>query len=438
MQRVVIVGGGFGGLAAARALEGAAVQVVLVDRVNHHLFQPLLYQVATAALSPADIAWPLRTLFRGQQNIRITLGEVTKIDRAARCVLLSETAPIPYDRLILAPGARHAYFGHEDWEMHAPGLKTIPDALELRERMLMAFEQAQQAGDAQRASDYLTFVIVGGGPTGVELAGALMEIGRRAMAPDFPVLHRAEFRVILIEGGGRILEAFPPDLSGKAQTALEALGVTVMVNCRVHDVTGQGVLAGAQFIRTANVLWAAGNIASPILRSLDVPLDQTGRVRVERDLSLPGDPWTFVIGDAAHCESPEGRWRVELGPSTTGRVDCPRHPEGASPVLSLQGSWHVSHHRQSQGRGPIRTCVVFGPGCLVGLVFHPYILFDRLPEPVSGDGGMDLVLHHVQARCTIDLWEAAGIARRGSRGGEWAALSQESYRFTARRPITNS
>ena len=307
MQRVVIVGGGFGGLAAARALEGAAVQVVLVDRVNHHLFQPLLYQVATAALSPADIAWPLRTLFRGQQNIRITLGEVTKIDRAARCVLLSETAPIPYDRLILAPGARHAYFGHEDWEMHAPGLKTIPDALELRERMLMAFEQAQQAGDAQRASDYLTFVIVGGGPTGVELAGALMEIGRRAMAPDFPVLHRAEFRVILIEGGGRILEAFPPDLSGKAQTALEALGVTVMVNCRVHDVTGQGVLAGAQFIRTANVLWAAGNIASPILRSLDVPLDQTGRVRVERDLSLPGDPWTFVIGDAAHCESPEGR-----------------------------------------------------------------------------------------------------------------------------------
>lgn len=307
MQRVVIVGGGFGGLAAARALEGAAVQVVLVDRVNHHLFQPLLYQVATAALSPADIAWPLRTLFRGQQNIRITLGEVTKIDRAARCVLLSETAPIPYDRLILAPGARHAYFDHEDWEMHAPGLKTIPDALELRERMLMAFEQAQQAGDAQRASDYLTFVIVGGGPTGVELAGALMEIGRRAMAPDFPVLHRAEFRVILIEGGGRILEAFPPDLSGKAQTALEALGVTVMVNCRVHDVTGQGVLAGAQFIRTANVLWAAGNIASPILRSLDVPLDQTGRVRVERDLSLPGDPWTFVIGDAAHCESPEGR-----------------------------------------------------------------------------------------------------------------------------------
>lgn len=307
MQRVVIVGGGFGGLAAARALEGAAAQVVLVDRVNHHLFQPLLYQVATAALSPADIAWPLRTLFRGQQNIRITLGEVTKIDRAARCVLLSETAPIPYDRLILAPGARHAYFGHEDWEMHAPGLKTIPDALELRERMLMAFEQAQQAGDAQRASDYLTFVIVGGGPTGVELAGALMEIGRRAMAPDFPVLHRAEFRVILIEGGGRILEAFPPDLSGKAQMALEALGVTVMVNCRVHDVTGQGVLAGAQFIRTANVLWAAGNIASPILRSLDVPLDQTGRVRVERDLSLPGDPWTFVIGDAAHCESPEGR-----------------------------------------------------------------------------------------------------------------------------------
>ncbi len=444
MQRVVIVGGGFGGLAAARALEGAAVQVVLVDRVNHHLFQPLLYQVATAALSPADIAWPLRTLFRGQQNIRITLGEVTKIDRAARCVLLSETAPIPYDRLILAPGARHAYFGHEDWEMHAPGLKTIPDALELRERMLMAFEQAQQAGDAQRASDYLTFVIVGGGPTGVELAGALMEIGRRAMAPDFPVLHRAEFRVILIEGGGRILEAFPPDLSGKAQMALEALGVTVMVNCRVHDVTGQGVLAGAQFIRTANVLWAAGNIASPILRSLDVPLDQTGRVRVERDLSLPGDPWTFVIGDAAHCESPEGRALPGVAPVAM--------QEGRYVAGLIAHDIRKEHRRffRYRDRGMLATIgrakavARFGPVSSSGLVawlawsFIHIFFFDRLPEPVSGDGGMDLVLHHVQARCTIDLWEAAGIARRGSRGGEWAALSQESYRFTARRPITNS
>ena len=368
MQQVVIVGGGFGGLAAARALEGVAVQVTLVDRVNHHLFQPLLYQVATAALSPADIAWPLRTLFRGQQNIRIMLGEVTQVDRARRCVLLSETAPIPYDRLILAPGARHAYFGHEVWEMHAPGLKTLPDALEIRERMLMAFERAQRAYDAQDVREHLTFVIVGGGPTGVELAGALMEIGRRAMAPDFPVLHRAEFRVLLIEGGARILDAFPPDLSGKAQAALEAIGVTVMVNCRVKDVTEQGVLAGAQFIRSANVIWAAGNTASPILKSLEVPLDQTGRVRVAGDLSLPGDPWTFVIGDAARCESDEGRALPGVAPVAIqeGRYVA-KLIAGDSPK-ERRRSFHYRDRGMLATIGRAKAVARFGPVSSSGLV----------------------------------------------------------------------
>ena len=240
---VVIVGGGFGGLAATRALRQAPVQVILIDRANHHLFQPLLYQVATAALSPGDIAWPLRTLFRSQKNVRVLLDEVRSIDRAEHCVHLLDGGPVSYGCLILAPGSRHSYFGHAEWEADAPGLKTLPDALELRERMLMAFEKAERSKGLSDVREQLTFVIVGGGPTGVELAGALAEIGRKAMAPDFQVLHETEFRILLIEGGERILEAFPPDLSRKAQASLESLGVTVLLNRRVKEVSSKGVLA---------------------------------------------------------------------------------------------------------------------------------------------------------------------------------------------------
>ena len=302
---VVIVGGGFGGLAAARALHRMAGNVVLIDRMNHHLFQPLLYQVATAALSPGDIAWPLRTLLRSQANVRIMLDEVRAIDRAAHRIELLNGEPVVYSSVILAPGARHSYFGHGDWEEEAPGLKTLPDALEIRERMLLAFEKAERVKGTPEARDELTFVIVGGGPTGVELAGALAEIGRKAMAPDFPVLHQTACRILLIEGGARILEAFTPDLSSRAQASLESLGVTVMLNCRVREVTSKGVLAGSEFIRSTHVIWAAGNVASPILASLGVPLDSSGRVLVEPDLSLKEDPWVFVIGDAADCLSAE-------------------------------------------------------------------------------------------------------------------------------------
>ncbi len=304
---VVVVGGGFGGLAAARALQGTLRDVVLIDRVNHHLFQPLLYQVATAALSPGDIAWPLRTLFRSQRNVRILLNEVMAIHRAARRIDLRDGDPISYSALILAPGACHSYFGHAAWEADAPGLKTLPDALEIRERMLMAFEKAERVKGTPDALDELTFVIVGGGPTGVELAGALAEIGRKAMTPDFPVLRETTCRILLIEGGPRILEAFPLALSRRAQASLERLGVTVLLNRRVQDVNSKGVLAGEEFIRSAHVIWAAGNVASPILSSLGVPLDSSGRVMVEPDLSLRGDPWLFVIGDAAHCPSAEGK-----------------------------------------------------------------------------------------------------------------------------------
>ena len=311
---VVIVGGGFGGLTAAHALRHATVDVILVDRANHHLFQPLLYQVATAALSPGDIAWPLRTLFRGQRNVRVVLDEVKKIDRAGHRVELLDGEPLGYGCLILAPGSRHSYFGHSEWEADAPGLKTLSDALELRDRMLRAFEKAERSKGKSEVTEQLTFVIVGGGPTGVELAGALAEIGRKAMAPDFQVLHREVFRILLIEGGARILEAFSPDLSRKAQVALESLGVTVLLNRRVKDVTSKGVLAGDEFIHSAHVIWAAGNTASPLLKSLNSPLDAAGRVIVQPDLSLGGSPWVFVIGDAAHCLTASGAPLPALAP----------------------------------------------------------------------------------------------------------------------------
>ena len=311
---VVIVGGGFGGVAAARALRDTKAQVILIDRVNHHLFQPLLYQVATAALSPDDIAWPLRLLFRSQENVRVILDEVTCVDRAAQCLTLLHGGLLSYGSLILSPGSRHSYFGHDEWEADAPGLKTLPDALELRERMLMAFETAERSNGPEEVREQLTFVIVGGGPTGVELAGALAEIGRKAMAPDFQVLHKAEFRILLLEGGGRLLEAFPPDLSSKAQASLERLGVTVRLNSRVQQVSSKGVVAGSEFIPSAHVIWAAGNAASPLVGLLGAPLDQLGRVMVQPDLSLRGDPWVFVIGDAAHCADGTGKALPGLAP----------------------------------------------------------------------------------------------------------------------------
>ncbi len=304
---VIVVGGGFGGLAAARALHRLKHDIILIDRANHHLFQPLLYQVATAALSPGDIAWPLRTLFRSQRNIRVMLDEVRGINRADHRLELRDREPISYGELILAPGSRHSYFGHGEWEANAPGLKTLPDALELRERMLMAFEKAERLKGTPEAREELTFVIVGGGPTGVELAGALAEIGQKAMAPDFKVLENTACHILLVEGGPRILDAFPPELSRRAQRALESLGVRVLLNRRVQQVTSQGVLAGSEFIRSAHVIWAAGNVASPLLKSLNMPLDSAGRVIVRPDLSLNGDPWVFVIGDAANCSGSEGK-----------------------------------------------------------------------------------------------------------------------------------
>lgn len=308
----MIIGGGFGGLTVARSLRRA--DVVLIDRTNHHLFQPLLYQVATAALSPSDIAWPLRTIFRSRPNVRVVMDEALSIDRAARLVRLRNSTPVAFDILVIAPGSRHAYFGHDEWEPFAPGLKTMADAVRLREKMLLAFEEAERRRIMTGTQDRLTFVIVGGGPTGVELAGALAEIGRKAMGPDFPTLQLDDLAIVLVEGGPRILPAFSADLSAKATTALARMGVTIRLNSPVSAIRADGVMIGDEFIPSTSTIWAAGNRASPLLNTLAVPQDASGRVKVQPDLTIPGDPWVFAIGDAAHCIGRDGNPLPGLAP----------------------------------------------------------------------------------------------------------------------------
>lgn len=304
-QRVVIIGGGFGGLTAARTLRNT--EVVLIDRTNHHLFQPLLYQVATAALSPGDIAWPLRTVFRSHPHVHVMMDDVVSIDRAMKVVRLRKSQPIPFDALIVAPGSRHAYFGHDEWESFAPGLKTMSDAVRLREMMLLAFEEAERRRTTPDGPNHLTFVIVGGGPTGVELAGALAEIGRKAMGPDYPHLRLEDLSILLVEAGPRILPGFEPKLSAKAVEALAQKGVTVKLQSPVNAITADGVMIGSEWVPCTHVMWAAGNKASPVLDTLQVPQDAYGRVKVRSDLTIPGEPWIFVIGDAAHCGSQDGK-----------------------------------------------------------------------------------------------------------------------------------
>ena len=298
-KRVVIIGGGFGGMTAARFLRDA--EVILIDRTNHHVFQPLLYQVATAALSPGDIAWPLRTLFRSQRNVRVMMDDVVSVDRAARMVKLRNSSPIAFDILVVAPGSRHAYFGHDEWESFAPGLKTMTDAVQLREKMLLAFENAERRRTLTGAQSQLTFVIVGGGPTGVELAGALAELGRKAMGPDFPSLRLEDLSIMLVEAGPRILPGFDAELSARAAAALTRMGVMIKLKSPVSAVHADGVQVGQEWISSMNVVWAAGNRASPLLNSLSAPQDSFGRIKVRPDLTIPDDPWIFVIGDAAHC-----------------------------------------------------------------------------------------------------------------------------------------
>ncbi|MGH9326321.1 MAG: NAD(P)/FAD-dependent oxidoreductase [Terriglobia bacterium] len=296
--RVVIVGAGFGGLSAARALRRADVQVTVIDRRNHHLFQPLLYQVATAALSPGEIAEPIRVILRRQRNTRVLLGHVASINVREKKVILSD-GDLDYDYLILAAGSESFYFGRQDWRCRAPGLKSLQDALEVRRRILLAFERAEREPEDVKRQGLLTFVIVGGGSTGVELAGAIAEISRRVMVRDFRSIDPREARIVLAEGGPRILPTYPQHLSAKAEIALEKRGVEVLRNSRVTAIGDDEVAIGDQRISTETVFWAAGVKASPLAQSLGVPLDSARRVPVEGDLSILGHPEVFVIGDLA-------------------------------------------------------------------------------------------------------------------------------------------
>jgi NADH dehydrogenase len=299
---VLIVGGGFAGLSAAKALAHAPVDVIVIDRRNHHVFQPLLYQVATAALSPADISAPIRSVLRGQRNAEIVLAEVTGADLSARRLQFGQGS-LDYDYLILGPGATHAYFGHDDWAAFAPGLKTLDDATALRRRILLAFEWAEYEASPEARRAHLTFGIIGGGATGVELAGAIEEIAAKTIPRDYRHIDTRTARIILFEGGDRLLPTFPAKLSARAKQDLEHMGVEVRLNAMVTGVTRDGVYLGQQFIPVRNVIWAAGVRASGLGRTLGVPLDRAGRVIVGPDLTVPGHPEVFVTGDLAAARS---------------------------------------------------------------------------------------------------------------------------------------
>jgi NADH dehydrogenase len=307
VARVVIVGGGFGGLYAARRFRGADVSVTLVDRRNHHVFQPLLYQVATAGLSPGDIASPIRWILRRQRNVEVLLEDVARVDTAARAIHFRDGAQFPYDYLILAAGATHAYFGHDDWRPHAPGLKTLEDALDIRRRVLGAFETAERDAVLSKRPARLTFVIVGGGPTGVELAGALAEIAKQTLAQDFRHFDPRAARILLLEAGPSILTTFPEPLREAARRDLVRLGVDVRTGTAVTHIGPNAVDAGGERIEAVTVLWAAGVAASPLGATLGVPLDRAGRVLINPDLTIPGHPDVFVIGDLASLTGPNGR-----------------------------------------------------------------------------------------------------------------------------------
>ncbi len=296
--RVVIVGAGFGGLKAAKSLKNAKVDVILIDKTNHHLFQPLLYQVATSALSPGDIAIPIRTALRKIKNVNIIMDEVLGVDLKNRRVILND-GDLSYDYLILAPGAKHSYFGNSDWEKIAPGLKSLKDALFIREKILSSFEKAERFYYSSDREKFLNFVIIGGGPTGVEMAGAIAEIAKRTILPDFPILKSDDIKVYLIEAGDRLLKSYPRELSEYTQASLEKLGVKVLLNSKVSNVLNNGVEVEKRFIESSNIFWAAGNESSHLNYSLGTKLDKMGRVIVEKDLSVQGYSDVFVIGDAA-------------------------------------------------------------------------------------------------------------------------------------------
>lgn len=313
-KQVVIIGGGFGGLNAAKALKNADVELVLLDRMNHHLFQPLLYQVATAALSPGTIANPIREILRRQNNALVLMKDVVAIDKDNCKVITTDGSTFFYDALIVAAGAHQSYFGHNEWAAFAPGLKTISDALNLRNKILLAFEKAECCQNPEQEVAHMRFVIIGGGPTGVELAGAIAEIAKDSLYENFRRINPAKAEILLIEGMDHLLPSFPKTLSTAAELSLKQIGIQVMTNTRVTNITAEGIYIGTQFIPASTVIWAAGNQAAPVLKTLGVPLDREGRVIVGSDLAIADYPDLFVIGDAAHVEDENGQILPGIAP----------------------------------------------------------------------------------------------------------------------------
>jgi len=346
--RVVIVGAGFGGLLAARTLARYPVQITLVDRQNFHIFQPLLYQVATAGLSPDEIAAPIRRIMRSQRSVEVLMSEVRDFDLSRRVVKL-EDGEVEYDYLIVAAGASHAYFGHDEWEPFAPGLKTIEDALEIRRRVLLAFElaerQAASSDDKDREHAQLNFVVVGGGPTGVELAGTLAEISRQALANEFRTIDPKLARIVLVEGGPRVLPAYPEDLSRSAEEQLRHLGVEVQTSALVTQVEPGSVHIGESKLPATVILWAAGVAASPLGKKLGAPVDRAGRVLVNPDLSIPGHPEVFVVGDLAVLKDESGKWLPGVAPVAMQEGKATAHNIGNE----LRGEPRKNFHYWNKG-----------------------------------------------------------------------------------------
>jgi NADH:ubiquinone reductase (H+-translocating) len=332
---IVIAGAGFAGLYAAMSLKHAAARITVVDRRNHHLFQPLLYQVAMAALNPSDIAAPIRAILRHQRNCVVLLADVVSVDTASKRLTLDE-GTLDYDYLVLATGATHSYFGKDEWSEQAPGLKTIEDALEIRRRVLLAYEAAERETDEARRREWLTFVVVGGGPTGVELAGALAEISRKTLSKDFRNIDPRSARVLLLEGLPRVLQTYPEELSARAERQLERLGVEVRTGTLVTSIDDEGVEVGGERIGTRTVLWAAGVKASVVAQSLGVPLDRSGRVLVQPDLTVPGHPEVYVIGDLAAAA-----WKAGIVP-------------GVAPAAIQEGKHTAKNLERALGGQPLR------------------------------------------------------------------------------------
>lgn len=307
MTKVIIIGGGFGGINAAKSLNKNDLEILLIDKTNHHLFQPLLYQVATAALSESNIASPIREILKFQKNTTVLMEQVDKIDLKNQCVTTSNGDIHSYDYLIIAPGARHSYFGHDNWEADAPGIKTVSDAIRLREHMLMAFEKAETCQDPIETATYLNFAVIGAGPTGVEMAGSIAEFAHQTLRKNFRRIVPENSQIFLIEGAEQVLPSFPKDLAARAKKDLEKLGVKILLNTLVTEIDSFGIKINDQFISVKNIIWAAGNQASPLLKTLKVPLDRQGRVLVQPDMSVPDYPQVFVIGDAAALLNEEGQ-----------------------------------------------------------------------------------------------------------------------------------